>query len=162
MKVGVISDTHDRMDKISRAVERFRREGVECIIHCGDFVAPFSLVPFQKLGVRFISVFGNNDGEKVGLRKIIGTFGEVHSPPIVVELAGKTVVVSHSPIDDFEIERSHRNTNFVFHGHTHKAVARKLNDTLILDPGEACGWLTQNATIAIVDMASGGYEFIEI
>ena len=67
MKIGVISDTHDNIPLIKRAVGLFNRNGVGHILHAGDFVAPFSILPFNALKSPFTGVFGNNDGEKKGL-----------------------------------------------------------------------------------------------
>ncbi len=63
MKVGVIADTHDNMPMIRRAMEMFKAHDVKCMIHAGDYVAPFALKELQKPGIKIIGVFGNNDGE---------------------------------------------------------------------------------------------------
>jgi putative phosphoesterase len=162
LKIGLIADTHDRLDKIRVAVGCFREEGVECVVHCGDFVAPFALKPFKELGVRFISVFGNNDGEKEGLKKVIKAFGEVGEPPIVVEIGGNKIVISHSPIEDAEILGKYREASYVFHGHTHDAVVREVGQVKAVNPGEACGWLSGKSTMAVVDLETGECEIIEI
>ncbi len=38
MRLGVVSDTHDRMVAIHAAVDLFERESVDAVIHCGDFI----------------------------------------------------------------------------------------------------------------------------
>ena len=48
MKIGVLSDTHDHIPKIKRAVEIFNEEKVDLVLHSGDIVAPFSLLTLQK------------------------------------------------------------------------------------------------------------------
>ena len=67
MKIGIIADTHDNLIKIRRAVEIFNSHSVDFVIHCGDFIAPFALNPFDDLRCEWVGVFGNNDGEKKGL-----------------------------------------------------------------------------------------------
>ena len=49
MKAGLIADTPNNLDSISRAVENFNREGIELLIHVGDFVALFTEKPFRTL-----------------------------------------------------------------------------------------------------------------
>ena len=67
MKVGVISDTHDRLPTFRRAIAMFKRLRVEAIFHAGDFVAPFAarLVAPDSLGLPLYCIYGNNDGERV-------------------------------------------------------------------------------------------------
>jgi hypothetical protein len=40
MRIGIISDTHDDIENVQRAIDLFGREGVKLIIHAGDFVFP--------------------------------------------------------------------------------------------------------------------------
>ena len=40
MKIGIISDSHDHVDNIRRAVSVFREASVELVIHAGDIVSP--------------------------------------------------------------------------------------------------------------------------
>jgi len=63
MRIGIVSDTHDDLAAVEAAVALFDREGVDAVVHCGDFVAPFSVTPFDVAGVDFYAVRGNNDGE---------------------------------------------------------------------------------------------------
>jgi len=73
MKVGVISDTHDRLPTFRRAMQMFKRMNVEAVIHAGDYVAPFAaaLITPDVLDVPLYCVYGNNDGEKAGLKKML-------------------------------------------------------------------------------------------
>ena len=40
MKIGIISDTHDDIHNVQNAIEIFREEKVDWIIHAGDFIFP--------------------------------------------------------------------------------------------------------------------------
>jgi uncharacterized protein len=64
MKVGVISDTHDQIENILKAVELLNQEKVELVVHCGDWVAPFTLKFYHALKCPIKGIFGNNDGDK--------------------------------------------------------------------------------------------------
>jgi putative phosphoesterase len=70
MLLGVIADTHDNLPKIEKAISVFNRKRVSLVLHAGDYIAPFSLLPFRKLNCDYLGVFGNNDGEREGLTKI--------------------------------------------------------------------------------------------
>ena len=69
MKIGIISDSHDHRDNIIKAVKYFNDENVGMVIHAGDIVSPFTEKEFKKLESKMKAVFGNNDGEKFGLKK---------------------------------------------------------------------------------------------
>ena len=43
MKIAVLSDIHDRLDHLARALELVREEQAERLVFLGDFCAPFSL-----------------------------------------------------------------------------------------------------------------------
>ena len=40
MKIGLISDTHDNIQNIRRAVRKFNDKRVDLVIHAGDIVSP--------------------------------------------------------------------------------------------------------------------------
>ncbi|MWV63862.1 YfcE family phosphodiesterase [Halorubrum sp. JWXQ-INN 858] len=74
MHIGIVSDTHDDLDAVDAAVALFEREGVDAVVHCGDFVAPFSVTPFDR-EFDFYAVRGNNDGEW-NVQSTVASFGE--------------------------------------------------------------------------------------
>ncbi|MEE9200719.1 MAG: YfcE family phosphodiesterase, partial [Candidatus Brocadiales bacterium] len=92
MKVGIIADTHDNVPMIRRAVEVFKAHDVEYMVHAGDYVAPFALKELLKPGIKMVGVYGNNDGEKQGLR---GLCNEVHEAPFLFELDGRNILITH-------------------------------------------------------------------
>ncbi len=147
MKVAIISDSHDNMPLIKRAVERFRELGVEFVLHAGDFVAPFSLRPLMDSGIEWKGVFGNNDGEKNGLVKV--SSGRISEPPLSLELDGKKIVVVHKP-EEVSPE-FYASQDVVVYGHTHQKEIRKEGACLVVNPGELCGYLTGNPTFAVLD-----------
>lgn len=162
MKIGVIADTHDHMAKIQKAVRIFTRANVEAIVHCGDFVAPFALRPFEKAKIPFIGVFGNNDGEKVGLKRFVKSFGTIHHPPHSFTLAGKKFLLCHSPLSDEELRDSCSSYDYVCFGHTHQVTYEKMRNTLVINPGEACGWLYGTASIGLLDTETNKFTTMEI
>jgi predicted phosphodiesterase len=42
MRIGIMSDTHDNMPQIKKAVRLFNERGVVHVIHAGDFTSPFN------------------------------------------------------------------------------------------------------------------------
>ncbi len=146
MKIGVISDTHDRMPTLHKALELFAGEAVDAVIHAGDFVATFAAKPLAGVGVPLYTVFGNNDGERAGLSKVLP---DTVPGPLQIELGGLQVAVHHwiEQVPEAIVSAS----DVVITGHTHEVVKETRGDTLLLNPGECCGWLTGKATVAILD-----------
>ncbi len=153
MQVGIISDTHDHHRHVLRAVEVFAERGVQCVLHAGDIVAPFTAKAFSGLpGVKFIAVFGNNDGEKLFLRQTIAGFGgEIHEYCYKGELAGRRVYMTHTDHNVEEVAASQMYDLLVY-GHTHQQDIRRVGRTLIINPGEATDWLTGSARVVILDL----------
>jgi putative phosphoesterase len=162
MKIGIIADTHDHMVKIQKAVEIYKRRKVEAIVHCGDIVAPFALRPFEKAGIRFIAVFGNNDGEKEGLSKLVASFGEIHHSPLAFILAEKKFLLCHAPLGKEDLSSACAEHDYVCFGHTHKITHEKTKRGLLINPGEACGWLYGTASIGLLDSDTNKFSTIEI
>jgi len=150
--IGIISDSHDHLGNVRRALALFRERGVGLVIHAGDFVSPFVSEPFRELGMRMIGVFGNNDGDKLYLRERFSGVGEIHFGPHELELAGRRILLMHEPRALEALVASGR-YDLVVYGHTHRAEVRE-GRPLVLNPGECGGWLTGKPTAAVVDLAA--------
>ena len=163
MKAGLIADTHDNLVAIEKAVELFRHEGIELLVHAGDFVAPFTEKPFRTLKVPLIGIFGNNDGDKLLLRDMYreNGVGEIHEDPHEFELGTKKVIVTHRPmiVDALAVSGSY---DVVIYGHTHKAEVAKRGNTLVINPGECCGYVTGRKTVAILDLETEESRIVEL
>ena len=69
MKIGVLSDTHDRHDMVAAALKLLREHDPEVILHCGDITSCETVGLFEGDPVRF--VFGNCDGDHRYLGAVI-------------------------------------------------------------------------------------------
>ncbi len=167
--IAVISDSHDHRDNILKAVSIINEKNVEVLIHCGDFIAPFVKTWFDRLNDsiknHFFGVFGNNDGERLYLKQILGQIcvfpqnGNEH----IIELGGKRIFVSHMPKKEtIDALANSGMFDIILSGHSHLMVNRKHKDVLILNPGEICGYLTDKPTFAIIDTETMEAEIIEL
>ncbi len=159
MKIGIISDTHDHRGYVRKAMEIFTTEGCSWILHAGDFVAPFIIEDMRKFGGSFIGVFGNNDGEKEGLINSVSNFGQIEIPPYPFILDGKKFLLMHKPI---RMEENSKEYQIIIYGHTHRRHVERKGDSLIINPGEACGWLFNEPSVAILDSENEDIAFIEL
>ena len=64
MRIGVISDTHDRHEAVAAAVRLLTEQKVELLLHCGDIESLETVALFRPIPTHF--VFGNWDGDWVG------------------------------------------------------------------------------------------------
>lgn len=170
MKVGVISDTHDRLPTFRRAMAMFRRLKVSAVFHAGDYIAPFAarliapgspgMAGMEKVPIH--CVLGNNDGEVKGLKAVLPQLVE---GPLRVKLevpgVGPRTVVMHHFIDWLK-PQDMAGADVVITGHTHGVVNEVKDGRLLLNPGECCGWLSDRCTVAVLDMLTLKAEIVEV
>ncbi len=159
MKIGILSDSHDALEKIQKAVHIFQEKKVDGIIHGGDFVAPFSVAIFTHLTIPWWGVLGNNDGEVVGIFQ--KSKGLIHSYYQEIEVNSYRIWVSHYGRPAELAFQSGKYDLSIF-GHTHEKMIKEENDRFLLNPGESCGLLTGVASVAICDLKKKEVEFLEI
>lgn len=165
--MGVVSDSHDNLEAIRRAAEAFRARGVRIVAHAGDWVAPFAAKALREAlgpGIRIVGVFGNNEGERLYFSQIASKFGvEILGEAGAFEAAGRRIGIYHgtAPI---VVEAMAKSGLFdvVIYGHTHKVDVRREGRTLVVNPGELCGYLTGRRTAAVVDLERLEVEIFEL
>ncbi len=162
MRIGLMADTHDRVPAIDALLREMLARDVHFVLHAGDFCSPFSLKPFQDHGIALAGVFGRNDGDPEGLRAMAAqAMGqELFESPHAMTMNDQKILVVHD-IGDV-VERSVLAHALVVHGHTHLQEMKTRNNTLIVNPGEACGWLYGAPSAAIIDLASKDVEFVKL
>jgi putative phosphoesterase len=130
-------------------------EQLALALHAGDYSAPF--VPrHYTLKVRMIGVFGNNDAEREKLRERFAQAGHVIRGRFTeVEADKLKIALTHGDEDDFLKSLTSRGRyDVVVYGHTHEASITQQEDTLVINPGEICGYLTGKSTYAVLDTAT--------
>ncbi len=157
---GIISDTHDNRANIKKAVDIFNKQKTSLVIHAGDCIAPFTVLDFKSLNCPMEMVFGNNDGERVGLSSAFKPLGNILPGPRSFKFNQKCFLLMHEEGGLEEIAGS-KTIDVIIYGHTHKVDIRP-GPPLIINPGEAGGWLNNKSTIALLDTETMGVEIIEI
>ena len=106
-------------------------------------------------------MYGNCDGEKLGLKKAFSSLGEIQEPPLIFEYNNIKILVLHIP-DQLEDHVQEGKFDIIIYGHLHEPKAEKKNNTLIINPGETCGWLSGKGTIALLNPRNLTWNFREI
>ncbi|MEM4928393.1 MAG: metallophosphoesterase, partial [Acidilobaceae archaeon] len=157
-------DTHDNQFNVLKAARKFREHGVQLVIHLGDIVAPFTLVTLAKEleGVKIEAVFGNNDGEK---RLLVQKANELKiniDEPRSIVINNKKLFLLHG-IGTFDTTQEvvnalaeSRKWDAILYGHTHEPRVEYINGVLVLNPGDASGYLSYltkaKPSIALLDV----------
>jgi len=158
--IGIMSDTHDHLPLVDNAVKKFLEKKVQLVLHAGDYVSPFVIPHFGSFKGRFVGVFGNNDGDHELLRRRFAEFGlDIRGTFAEVKIDHLRIALLHGgepgdPPGASELLKSLTESecyDVIVHGHVHEAKAYKKGKTLIINPGEVCGYLTQKPSIAVLD-----------
>ena len=149
MMIGILSDTHDNIPKLEKAVRFFNKHKVGFVFHAGDFIAPFTIRVLNALNCDWRGVFGNNDGEQKGLASV--SKSRIQQGPLRVEMEGKRIVLIH---DLNQINSKTKEADLIIFGHTHKPEILRQRTKLLVNPGECGGWLYGKSTIALIDLDS--------
>jgi putative phosphoesterase len=157
MQIGVISDTHDRLPAIRAALHSFAPLGIRTLLHPGDIVAPFAARVLASWPGTLHVVYGNNDGERTGLKKVLP---QIQNGPLLLTLAGRTILLHHF-IEWCRPEDVAR-ADVIVTGHTHEPDIQRRDGRLFVNPGECCGWVTGRATVATIDLTSLEASLIEV
>jgi len=163
MKIGILSDTHDHLSNLRRALEIFKAEGCERVLHAGDFISPFVLKLFREYALPLTGVFGNNDGELLMLVKVSEGIGEIRKGPIELAVAGRKTALMHEPVFLDALAKSGQ-FELIVYGHTHqpKIAGNEGQGPLLINPGAACGIMTEKPTAAICDLEKMNAKLIEL
>ncbi len=157
--IGIMADSHDNLESIGKAVKVFNQEKVDLVFHAGDLISPFTAKIFQNLDSQFLAVFGNNDGDRYGLQKAyknlcyLEDFKEFDSGNklmAIIHGTNQSIVEAVSSCGKYEV---------LVRGHTHKLEIIE-GETLIINPGEACGYLSGNETVVLMDSDDLNYQVI--
>ena len=163
MLIGAISDTHDNLPQIEKAVKYLNTQKVGLVLHAGDYVSPFVIAKFKVLNCKLIGVFGNNDGDHELLKKRFSETSThtIHDRFASTELEGYRIALLHG--DETELLNAIIDSgyfNAVIHGHTHNRSAEQEGKTLAVNPGELCGYLTGKSTVALLDTVKNEAKII--
>jgi len=162
MLMGIMADSHDNMEKLRKAVEILNQRGAVLLLHAGDFIAPFTSKAFKELKVKkFVGIYGNNDGEKFGLREKFAPLGSIFLPPYSLKFNGHHILMLHDGTLVNSLAKS-GDFHLIVYAHSHKADLRKEGETLIVNPGELGGWLYGKSTFALVDLERDYREIINL
>jgi len=163
VRIAIMSDSHDHIPNLRRAVRYCSGYGVSMIIHCGDLISPFMLEELARFGGAVHLVYGNN----VGDQHLISSACGVRFPSIthhgvlgMVEAAGLAIGFTHYP----QLARglaSQGRFDVVCCGHNHRYGVEEVGNTLLINPGELLG-KDDTPGFCILDCGGRTVERVEV
>jgi putative phosphoesterase len=162
MKIAVLSDIHDNILNLNRALQLIKQHNCEAIIFCGDYCSSITFKILADFGLPVYAIFGNVDGAKYEIMKAImeNNFKVLQKDDLLeIELDGKKIAVCHKPAFAEGLAATGK-YDVVFHGHTHKGRSGKVGKTLLANPGEVFGG-GGKCTFGIYETKTGKFKIIE-
>lgn len=158
--IGIISDTHENEEAVRKAVKIFKDKNPSFVVHCGDIISPPMLEHFKGLKMKF--VFGNNDGEKVGLNKRATEYGwEEITEEKEFEYKSKKFYVHHgTEAEKLKNAIKSNKYDYILTGHTHVKRDEKIGNARVINPGAL--FRIYPYTIALLDIEKDKLEFVKI
>ncbi len=128
MKIGVLSDSHFKVEYTKEVINLLKENGAKYLIHAGDLCLEENLKLLEESGLTYVSVFGNNDMSLIS----ISNKYNIKQEPYPFKIKETTFKLMHLPYymtGDCDV---------VIFGHTHIFESEYKNNTLFLNPGEVC------------------------
>jgi hypothetical protein len=160
MRVGLLSDTHNHLGNLAKALEIFRQEGVKVLIHCGDLTSnevALLLVEFQ-----VICTFGNGDIATSEIKETLAYYNpdNYSSFSYQGELWGKRIAVTHGHIPHSVNQMAESGRfDYVIHGHSHRRGEKIVGTTHVINPGALGGRKVESRSCAVLDLEIGELRF---
>lgn len=160
MLVGLLSDSHGKVDATRYAVQTLRDAGAAMLIHCGD-IGSVDVIA-ELAGGPAVFVFGNNDydtarytafADKVGVQ--CGVY------QAEVRLDSQRAIVTHG--DDAAILRSvvrSQAVDYLFVGHTHVPADSRNGRIRVINPGAL--YRTRLRTFALLNTFNDTLQTFEV
>ena len=157
MTVAIISDSHDNIPNLKKALDFCQKNNINTIIHCGDLSRPSTLKqalsPKSCLQIHF--VFGNADQleifnkEQIPQLKIYNQIGDIN-------LKNKKIAFTHYPGEAKMLAKTQK-YDYVFYGHTHKPWEQTIEKTKLVNPGNLAN-MFYKPSFAILDLEKNKLE----
>ena len=160
MLIGILSDTHDRVDAMAAAMELLRGRRAEFFVHCGDVGS--ERVIDHLAGVPAAFVFGNTDWDRGTLSRYAQKLGVAcYGSYADLELGGKRLAVIHG--DDFKLKQrllAEQRHDYLLQGHTHARADERVGKVRLINPGAL--HRAREKTVAVLDTTTDRLTFLTV
>ncbi len=141
MHIAIVSDSHDHIPNLHRAVTLANKKGAEVLIHCGDLISPFMLQQLHAFNGQVHLIYGNNAGDQHLISTRCATeFVNIHHHGTlgIITIGNLRIGINHYP----ELARAlaiSGDFDIVCCGHNHIFAIDRFDDCLLINPGDLLG-----------------------
>lgn len=128
VKIGIISDSHARVDLAEFCIKKLRKKGAEFFIHAGDIVKEDTLKLLKKTSLPYKAVLGNNDNN---LTHLVDKYN-LYKEPYYFKIKSLRVKLMHHPLF------LKPDADLIVYGHTHHFEAKLTKKAFFINSGEVC------------------------
>lgn len=163
MKIGLLSDTHNNLANLQIALDRFRKAGIQTLIHCGDQTDTDMVRAL--VGFRVICLLGNGDFASGEIRQVLMEQNPDNYVGLVYrgEIGNARIAATHGHIPGQVDELLHTgNHDYIFQGHSHMHQDKRIGSTRLINPGALGGMRREDRHICLLDLVTDQAEFINI
>lgn len=156
--VGILSDTHDRIEPALAGIKLLQQGGAEFYIHCGD-VGGEQILDLLA-GLPSAIVWGNNDFDRPLLTRYAESLGiAVFQTLGELELGGEHFAVTHG--DDARIVRQvldQQEHDYLLTGHSHIKADQRIGRVRVINPGALHRAIEK--TVALLNTETDALQFL--
>ncbi|MGM0441680.1 MAG: metallophosphoesterase [Elusimicrobiota bacterium] len=158
--IGALSDTHNSISAIERAVDFFNEKEVDLVIHAGDFTSRRAVMALSNLNAPFKGVAGNMDNNVELLNQNFRGEGDITPTWRKLNYKQKKIHVVHRKSDHLPLtDAGSGECDIYIYGHTHNGNVEK-NSCLKVNPG-SCSDRSYKSSVALInpeEMTANLYE----
>ncbi len=141
MLIAILSDSHDHIVHLDRAVTIANSKGAQLLIHCGDLISPFMLPYLERFSGQVHFIYGNNVGDQhlISSRcKEENTNINHHGTTGKITVENIRIGFNHYPELARGLAQS-GNYDLVCCGHNHLCSIERIDKCFLLNPGDLLG-----------------------
>jgi putative phosphoesterase len=160
MKIGIISDTHNRYETVRTVLRLLEEYAVHLVLHCGDIEDAETVRQFRGLDMHY--VFGNCDDARGELAEAMEECGAtLHGQFGHLEAGGRNLGWTHGDDQRILQDLEHSDAfDYVFYGHTHRAEQHRTGKTLVVNPGAL--HRARPKSFVVLDLADGSLQSVVV
>jgi len=166
MKIAIISDIHDNFHNLVLVLKKIKEnQDIEKIIFLGDFINNGIAKILAESDIPVHAIWGNNDGDKSALTKT--SLSPQSNMTIAdniydfLEIDNRKIFITHYPDLAKPMAKSGE-FDAVFYGHNHIKNKDRINDCLVINPGEVSGHKNSQISFAIYDTEKNEADIIGV
>ncbi len=167
MKIGILSDSHGKAQRLAAALEVFSDRGVDAIVHCGDAGSVECIEMLGVAGAAACAVAGNMDRRRTRAMAAAAERCGVAFATSFVEVplgGGQFLVATHGHDAGLLAELiAGEQFPYICHGHTHRVRDERVGKVRVINPGALAHPRDPHyPTVAILDTDTDAVERIAL